>query len=116
MNDCPVGQSCSYQLDISEPDCLGKGSCIAHCVDLPPRPKLPSPPPIPDLNYTLCGGFTRKPETCLSPMTCIDNPYSIVAGSCGMACDARGICVRLNQRCRGPGAACPDGKEMLCTV
>jgi hypothetical protein len=112
MNDCPVGQSCSYQLDISEPGCLGKGTCIAHCVDLPRVPELPHPPPLPKLNYSSCGGFTRQPNTCLSPMTCIDNPYAIVAGSCGMACDAPGRCVRLNETCMsGSSQGCSGGKK-----
>ncbi len=111
MNDCPGGQACDYRLDISEPDCLGKGNCIAYCVDLPPPPEMPDRPPIPNLNYSSCGGFTRRPNNCLSPMSCIDNPYAIAAGSCGMACDAPGICVRLNETCGGPGAKCSGGKK-----
>jgi hypothetical protein len=111
MNDCPGGQSCSYQLAISEPGCLGKGNCVAYCVDLPRVPDLPRPPGLPKLTYSSCGGFTRKPSTCSSPMSCIDNPYAVAAGSCGMACDAPGICVRLNETCSGPRAECSGGKK-----
>jgi hypothetical protein len=112
MNDCPEGQSCSYQLDISEPGCLGTGNCIAYCEDHPPIPELPYQPPLPKLNYSSCGGYTRKPNTCSSPMSCIDNPYSIAAGGCGMACDATGICVRLNETCSSASSTeCSGGKK-----
>jgi hypothetical protein len=92
---------------------LGKENCIAFCVDVPHIPDLPRPPAPPKLNYSSCGGFTRKPRTCLSPMSCIDNPYSVVAGDCGMPCDGPGICVRLMRLAAGRKRIALGGRNAL---
>jgi hypothetical protein len=111
-NLCPKGQICGYKLDISEPNCLRKGTCITYGEKLRPAPPIPYQSPLPKLNYSSCGGFRSQPDKCFSPMVCIDNPYLISAGACGMACDASGICVRLNETCSGASSTeCSGGKK-----
>ncbi|PFH63381.1 hypothetical protein XA68_12345 [Ophiocordyceps unilateralis] len=59
--------------------------------------------------YPSCGGFTVTPHNCDDASTCIDDPR--FPESCGMACDAPGICVPKNTpRCGGyEGPNCPQG-------
>jgi hypothetical protein len=69
----------------TDPACFSSDVCPAVCriKPVPPPPKYPS-----------CGGFRLAPAAtlCAAPNVCIDDPYS--GHSCGMACDAPGICVK----------------------
>lgn len=61
-------------------------------------------------NYRSCGGFRPAPApSCPRGTICKDDPR--FPDSCGMACDAPGICLPKRQRtCGGfAGLRCPDG-------
>ncbi|KAH6975260.1 hypothetical protein BKA56DRAFT_590294 [Ilyonectria sp. MPI-CAGE-AT-0026] len=61
-------------------------------------------------NYRSCGGFTPAPApSCPRGTVCKDDPR--FPDSCGMACDAPGICISKRQRkCGGfAGFQCPYG-------
>jgi hypothetical protein len=75
---CADGQDCIG----TDPMCYSEDVCYGVCKKIPIRP-----PP----KYPACGGYTRKPNTCLAPNICINDPFS---GGCGMACDMPGICVK----------------------
>ncbi|KAJ4193562.1 Hypothetical protein NCS54_01282500 [Fusarium falciforme] len=60
--------------------------------------------------YQTCGGFRREPPPpCKEGTHCIDD--SRIPGSCGMACDAPGICAPIKApSCGGfMGKKCPKG-------
>jgi hypothetical protein len=79
LPDCPQPTQYCDPIDMS---CFNTDVCPGICKVWPvqPPPKYPS-----------CGGMTRKPDTCIAPNVCMDDPYK---GGCGMACDAFGICVK----------------------
>ena len=116
MNDCPGGQSCSYQLAISEPGCLGKGNCVAYCVDLPPVPDLPRPPPLPEAELLVVWGVYAQAKHLLESDVLYRQPVC-----------SRGGQLRHGLRCAGH--MCPTerglqrascgmlwGKEMLRAI
>ncbi|KAI9170834.1 hypothetical protein HJFPF1_00308 [Paramyrothecium foliicola] len=76
-----------------------------------PEPTLDVLEPIQN-EYQFCGGFTPFPAPdCPRGTYCADDPRN--PGSCGMACDAPGICIPIEaQFCGGfAGFPCPDGLE-----
>lgn len=90
-----------------------------------PWPSAPTPGPLdgllptratrtrrpPTSTYPSCGGFRATPVFCPEGSLCIDDPWAMAAGSCGMACDAPGICVVPGKFCGGfAGLQCEDGK------
>jgi hypothetical protein len=92
--ECGPGLSCSADTVCSPDDPstpLGRGVCVFKNT------------------YSRCGGHTVQPVTCGATANCIDDPRN--PNSCGMACDAPGICVpKLQTRCRvGQTGQCPRG-------
>ncbi|KAH6897364.1 hypothetical protein B0T10DRAFT_602693 [Thelonectria olida] len=58
--------------------------------------------------YQHCGGFTVEPNLCDSDdHHCVDDPRN--PESCGMACDAPGICVDPNLKKCQCNKDCPEG-------
>ncbi|KAL5353614.1 hypothetical protein ACLOAV_001651 [Pseudogymnoascus australis] len=59
--------------------------------------------------YPSCGGFRVEPVTCADSQVCVDDPRT--PESCGMACDAPGICLPKTEiQCGGfVGKSCPEG-------
>ncbi|KAH8706322.1 hypothetical protein BGZ61DRAFT_531527 [Ilyonectria robusta] len=83
LPDCPADAFCV-------PDQPGSGSCAFRNT------------------YQPCGGFTMEPSLCGRPAdVCVDDPRT--PESCGMACDAPGICLAPElSECEGD-QDCPEG-------
>ncbi|RDA91947.1 hypothetical protein CP533_1351 [Ophiocordyceps camponoti-saundersi (nom. inval.)] len=86
---CPSNSICVP----SSPDCADLNKCKGTC-----QKKYPS-----------CGGFRIKPVNCDKDSECVDDPR--FPNSCGMACDAPGICIpKKAPSCSGfAGLRCPRG-------
>lgn len=77
------------------PDCKDLNRCLGTCQF--------------KNTYKSCGGMTPTPVTCPEGTECIDDPR--FPDSCGMACDAPGICAPEKKKtCSGfLGTSCPEG-------
>ncbi|KAF7553835.1 hypothetical protein G7Z17_g3335 [Cylindrodendrum hubeiense] len=88
---CPDKTVCTP----NSPYCTDLNRCAGTCV--------------PQKEYPSCGGFRVNPPKCPKGSTCKDDPR--IPGSCGMACDAPGICIpNKAPSCSGfAGLVCPKG-------
>lgn len=74
-----------------------------------PEGPFPTPEEGPRNEYPSCGGFRVTPVNCPDGSYCADDPRNPF--SCGMACDAPGICIPKTAQICGALAnvECPDG-------
>lgn len=92
MAPCPADTECVP----NDPKCTNVNRCAGTCQF--------------KNQYQTCGGFRMEPPPpCKKDTHCIDDPR--IPGSCGMACDAPGICApKKAPTCAGyTGEKCPEG-------
>ncbi|KAK5996063.1 hypothetical protein PT974_04490 [Cladobotryum mycophilum] len=90
---CPQDMACIP----NSPACTDLNNCLGTCTTL--------------RKYPPCGGHRPDPPQCDKQSVCIDDLR--VPGSCGMKCDAPGICVSKKvSTCGGiAGRRCPKGLD-----
>lgn len=93
MAPCPGGLECVPR----SPVCADTSRCLGICQPVPPPPR----------EYSPCGGFRIEPLYCKEDEVCRDDPRQ--GPSCGMACDASGICTPKNVPTCGRRGKCPRG-------